>query len=328
MLLQPEDLSDDRVAARLRHGWGLGVDSIAYAPLGFGSHHWHVSADNRRYFATVDDLEMGERSALVLEAALHTARSLSEAGHRFIIGPLPSKNDAVTVGLDGDARHVRFLLSLYPHVDGTSFSHGHYETTADRIRVVERLAELHAATAPPATPADPMKIPSRSQLVAELDGTADRWESGPFGDQAQDALAEHAEAIHNALALYDQLAIASQTQSERFVVTHGEPHRANTMRTADGVVLIDWETCRLAPPERDLWALIDEDPAVASRYEELTGTSPEPDALELYRLWWDLCEVALYTCDLREAHDDTPETQIAWAGLRDHSAKLARRHAR
>ena len=104
-------------------------------------------------------------------------------------------------------------------------------------------------------------------------------------------------------------------EHNRFVVTHGEPHRGNTIFTADGVVLIDWDTALLAPPERDLWTLIDEDETIAADYSTLSGRSLDDRALQLYRLWWDLCEVSLYIADFRRAHDDTEDTRVAWQCL-------------
>ncbi|MPZ79263.1 MAG: phosphotransferase [Actinophytocola sp.] len=44
---------------------------------------------------------------------------------------------------------------------------------------------------------------------------------------------------------------------------HGEPHRGNTITTPNGVVLIDWDTTLIAAPERDLWALVGEDPRLS-----------------------------------------------------------------
>jgi thiamine kinase-like enzyme len=41
--------------------------------------------------------------------------------------------------------------------------------------------------------------------------------------------------------------------STAWVVTHGEPHPANVIRTPGGLKLIDWDTVQLAPAERDLW---------------------------------------------------------------------------
>ena len=99
------------------------------------------------------------------------------------------------------------------------------------------------------------------------------------------------------------------------VITHGEPHRGNTINTADGVVLIDWDTALLAPPERDLWMLVGEDAQTAADYTERTGVVLDDSAMRLYRLWWDLCEISLFTAEFRAPHEDTEDTRVAWAAL-------------
>ncbi|AYF75374.1 hypothetical protein D7D52_17585 [Nocardia yunnanensis] len=104
-----------------------------------------------------------------------------------------------------------------------------------------------------------------------------------------------------------------------------EPHPANTMRTATGYVLIDWESTQLAPPERDLWDLAPGEPAVLAAYTDRTGTPVRADMLELYRLRWDLTEVALYTHRFREPHADTANDRQSWAGLLHSLSVLATR---
>jgi len=100
--------------------------------------------------------------------------------------------------------------------------------------------------------------------------------------------------------------------------THGEPHRANTITTTGGVVLIDWDTVLIAPPERDLWALADEDPQAADDYTARTGITPEVDAMALYRLWWDLTEVSIYIGEFHRPHLETEDTGVAWDSLNRH----------
>jgi len=78
-------LSDSAVANALRIGWGMVVDSVEYAVVGFGSHHWRASATSQRWFVTVDDLDARQRDALDsrdstparLTSAFDTARALS-----------------------------------------------------------------------------------------------------------------------------------------------------------------------------------------------------------------------------------------------------------
>ena len=67
---------------------------------------------------------------------------------------------------------------------------------------------------------------------------------------------------------------AARAQPSGAVLTHGEPHPGNTMLTADGWVLIDWDTALAAPPERDLWSLDPGDGSVLDAYARLTGVTP------------------------------------------------------
>ena len=37
------------------------------------------------------------------------------------------------------------------------------------------------------------------------------------------------------------------------MITHGEPHPGNILRSRGRLLLIDWDTAGVALPERDLW---------------------------------------------------------------------------
>ena len=51
MFTRPADLSDDVVTAVLHEAWQLRIRRIDYAPVGFGSYHWHASADEDRWLS-------------------------------------------------------------------------------------------------------------------------------------------------------------------------------------------------------------------------------------------------------------------------------------
>ena len=240
------------------------------------------------------------------------ARSLRDAGLDFVVAP--------TVALSGDIVHPindRYLAALYDSVDGESHLWGTYPTRADRLAVLDRIVAVH--TSPPARVPmairDDFAIPGRDRLDLLLAGDDSPWGPGPYAEPARALLHDHREALCQVLAEYDDLAADVTTRPERMVITHGEPHRGNTINTTDGVALIDWDTALLAPPERDLWALIDEDAGVAMDYTERTGVLLDDAAIRLYRLWWDLCEISLFTAEFRAPHADTEDTRVAWAAL-------------
>ena len=99
------------------------------------------------------------------------------------------------------------------------------------------------------------------------------------------------------------------------MLTHGEPHPGNTMHTQSGLVLIDWDTVLIAPPERDLWSLESGDGAVTQAYTAATGTRPRSFMMEMYRIKWDLADLAAYVSRFAGAHRGNEDDQQSWTNL-------------
>ena len=99
------------------------------------------------------------------------------------------------------------------------------------------------------------------------------------------------------------------------VITHGEPNAANALKIPAGLVLVDWESALLAPPERDLWALAESDPGLLGAYSAATGTAIDTDTLALHRMRYDLAEISLYLRWFRNSHDDTADAAEGWRNL-------------
>ncbi len=257
----------------------------------------------------------------MLVSALQAAATLRQAGLDFIVAPLARIDGTLTQWLPPD-----YVLAVYPHIDGETATYGRYQSQERRRQVIDRLVVIHQATdlVRDIAVVHDLAVPKRADLEAAMETITLPWDSGPFGHEAQVLLTKHKPALRAALSRFDTLAEKVSATRDRWVITHGEPHRGNTIVNEVGVQLIDWETARIAPPERDLWALIDEDARSRIDYIEASGRAVDDDALKLYRSWWSLCEVSLYTDDLRSAHADTAETQIAWQGLREHMALATR----
>ena len=318
MFTRPDNLSDAQVVEALG-AWELSIDTIEYAPVGFGSYHWRVIADGRRWFVSADDVEAKRRDRESLEesrrrlrVALSTAWFLRRAGLTFVVAPIRTSEGAIIEVVDH-----RYAVALYPHVDGESRSWGPYLNRSERLAVLDVITELHrsADLARPIAIADDLKIDGRDQLVAALDDLDTPWTAGPYAEQTRALLRPRADDVNRALGHYDELAAGVLEQQERMVITHGEPHRGNTIGTASGVMLIDWDTVLVAPPERDLWSLAAEDPAITADYAAMTGTTTNHDSIRLYMLRWDLTEIAMFVGNFRREHDDTEDTRVAWSGL-------------
>jgi spectinomycin phosphotransferase len=179
------------------------------------------------------------------------------------------------------------------------------------------LAELHGATLLVGSDARRigLDIPGRRNLEAALEQVEETWSGGPFSEPGRRELAAHAANVTALLDVADRLALDVARRSTEWVVTHGEPHARNVMRTGEGLVLIDWDTVALAPPERDLW-MVSDAADEAAIYADATGHAPDPVAMNFFRLVWDLADLAAYLDLIRLPHHETEDSERAYECVR------------
>lgn len=312
MLSAPDDLTDATLAAALTREWGVAVAELDHRPVGFGSHHWAATDPaGGRWFVTVDDLETRrvsradplDEAGRRLGAALDAARALHDAGASFVVAPIPSAGGASVVRIT-----ARYAAAVYPFVDGESFGSGEFADEGHRTAVLDMVRDVHAAPSQVVARAiaDDHGVPHRDVLELALDGAAPTG-TGPYAQRTADLIADHADAVRGLLARYDRLVAGADRG--RAVLTHGEPHAGNTMRTGAGWRLIDWETALVAPPERDLWHL---GPEMQQAYAAATGVAVLPQMLELYRLRWEIADLAAGVDRFALPHDGNADDDASW----------------
>ena len=314
MLTPPDDLAVDDLADALRSGWGIRPGSLAYAAVGFGSHHWTTTdRSGREWFVTADRAGSGGTEIGVLSAALTTTLRLNHLGLEFIVPPVTTRSGSVLQRVDG------YAVTLYPHLD---------EFAGKPPDLIKLIARLHEATPAARTyaPIDDFVIPDRDAVTGSTGvaatGSADAGSSdtspsgiGPYAARFQQLLADHRPAVTAAFDQYDSRVQNRRTDRRSWVITHGEPKQDNVMITATGPVLIDWETLRLAPPARDLWMF--GGPSDIEEYTRMTGHPVVPDDLDLFALRWDLADLSSFASWFVRPHQETPELEIAWQACVD-----------
>ena len=318
VLTPPDGLPETILASALDRGWGMAVTSMEYRAVGWGSHHWEVAdAAGPRWFVTVNELENKRLSASEpladgfarLRAALAAAMDLQACGRTFVVAPVPTRDGEPLARVDG-----RFGVAVYPFVAGQSFDWGEFSSPGHRLSVLDLLVNMH--TAPPAASrralADDFTVPCRDELEAACSPDGDIADCGPYARPMSLLARQYAGPLQRLLARYDALVVEARGRGTRTVLTHGEPHPGNTMLTADGWVLIDWDTALVAPPERDLWDLDPGDGSILDAYASATGTSPQPVLLDLYRLRWDLADIAVNVSRFRRPHAGNIDDDKSW----------------
>jgi spectinomycin phosphotransferase len=260
---RPDALEDDDIRSALTAGWEIDTTSMRYVPLGGGSYHWQVqAADGCRWFVSATDLDHApwlgatrSSSLRTLRATMDTASTLrQEVGLSFVLAPVPCNN--------GDTlRPVRqrYGLVVHPFLEGACGKFGAPLAQAETSTVIDIVAALHE------TPTSTVDL---HQLV-DL--------------KARESLDQDDLPMGLILERYDEL--CGDLSDRHLVITHGEPHAGNVMRSGDDTYLIDWDTAALALPERDLWLLYDHgNTDVLRLYEDRTGHTVDPAALAFYRL--------------------------------------------
>jgi spectinomycin phosphotransferase len=311
---RPPQLTDEQLRTSLSDGWGIDAVELVYAPVGFGSHHWYAAgSDGDRWFLTVDDLDAKQILGSTRDSAreglrtsFDTARALGDGcGLRFVVAPRSTLDGSSLRDL-GD----RHTLAVFPHVAGSPGSFGQRRDADSRRGVLDLLAAVHRS-APVVLPRVAQPIPGQASLDAALDDLSTRWSGGPRSEPAREWLRAHERGLRAAV---DAVRSASLDDTDRLVVTHGEPHPGNVMDTAGGPVLVDWDTVGLSPPERDLWLVLTDDADIAY-YESSSGIAVDRSALTRYAQVWDLADAASYVAQFRRPHTFDADTEHAWSYL-------------
>ncbi|CAN5564887.1 N/A [soil metagenome] len=282
MRTPPTGIEPEAVLAAVREHWLPDTTSVEHLPVGFGAHHWAALVDDApTLFVTLDAL--GSRHSFAsLTAAYAGAAELRASGL-----------DLVHAGVAPYA--VPFgdrALSVTPWLSGSN-----PEVLDPRITAA-MLDRLQASPAPTGLPRWQPLV--GSDLAADLTRRVRApWSRGPHGETARAAVADHLDDLVRWVEDYHRLAEIARTRA--WVPTHGEPHRGNQVVTRDGTVLVDWESLKLAPAERDLRTL---DPRLGAA-----------DMQALCDLEWRLDEVSQYADWFEGDHAGTEDDTIALAGL-------------
>lgn len=323
----PADLAPERLADALAGGWGLDAAALEYVPEGGGSYHWKLAGgDGPPCFVTVDDLDgkdwLGETRPAAfggLRRALSTAAALrDEAGLEFVVAPIAARDGQPLRRVDG-----RYTVAVYPFQAGQSYPFGRYTDARLRGQALDMIAALHRSTTAVRgrAPRHVLRFSGRGDLNAFLLDPGHPWHGGPFAEAAHRLLVPRAADIARLVAGFDRLAAATGPARADPVITHGEPHPANVMLVAGRLVLIDWDTAALGPPERDL-SLVVASAEDISRYQQAAGRQLDPAVLMLYRLRWYLDDLGSAIRLFRHRHADTPDTRRWRDGLAPLLAEL------
>jgi len=180
----PADLSVSDLRTALVSGWRIEPSSIAYAPVGFGSHHWTVvEPSSRRWFVTADAVTDSSTRLAELSAALRTAFTLRRDAGLEVVGAPVQRLDGGLLQTSG-----RYATALFPNLDVVTETTDH--RSAAQATAPSPTARLLPAALGSGRPMQPRRLvlrtaPSHARHATGPAGGSRylrafvRWRSGP-----------------------------------------------------------------------------------------------------------------------------------------------------
>ena len=293
MLERPIDVTDGTVLEEVRRHWAPAAESVEHLAVGWGAHHWVVRVSGKRaLFATLDP-PTERHTAASLEGAYATAARL---GLEFVWPSLPSVDGTYTRPLEDRT------LSVTAWLAGE-------RPTRSTPDLPDLLRALHGSAAPVSAPVWTTEIDA--ELPERLQDLLSKPWVGPLGAAARTVLTQHIDRVADWAD--EHRALTRRLDRTAYVVTHGEPGVHNQWLARGRTYLLDWESLRLAPPERDLATLV----------HAGTPTDGDPELIRLFDLEWRLSEVWSFARWLQGPHGDGADERQALSALAD---ELTRPH--
>lgn len=319
-MLEKSDLTDDKVLACLQDAYGLGVDSIAFLPLGADPNTvvYRAEVDNvGAYFVKV-------RRGDFLAASVAVPKLLSDLGMKQVIPLLSTQTGQLWAKLEP------YDVILYPFVEG-------YNAFDVPLSAQQRIAFGHALKA-----FHSAAIPVEFTWQVPQEGFGPRWRERVQSFVNETALARHHDPVEKVLLTFlqahrqvilelvrrtEQLARVLQVQQPDFILCHGDIHGWNLLLDNNGALyIVDWDTLIFAPKERDLMFVgsglggrghtLEEE--VSLFYQGYGQTQVNPVAIAYYRYERIVEDIAVYCEQILLSEDGEADRQQALAYLQSN----------
>jgi spectinomycin phosphotransferase len=288
-MIEKPNVSDEKILVSLNENYSIQASHIEFLPIGNdpSAFAYRVEAKNRDlYFLKL-------KSNLSNLAGLFVPRFLKDNGIEQVIAPLPTTSQELWVNVD------EFALILYPFITGqeamkigmTAAQWTEFGATLRRIHE----AKLHVNTLQyimkeTFTP----KWGSLSKILHEQVST--RNYDDPYQKQLALFWKDKNETIQTLIERAEMIGKCLQQTDLEFVLCHADIHTANILLTQNqDMFIVDWDDTLLAPKERDLMFVIDDDNVLTKKeqlfFKGYGDVEINPLAVAYYRYEWCVQEI-------------------------------------
>ena len=294
-MIEKPDIKDEKIILALEENYSIQVRHVEFLPIGndAASFAYRVQArSGDLYF-----LKM--KQDLSNFAGLFVPRFLNDQGVEQVIAPLPTKAQKLAGELDG------FSFVLYPFIAGNEAMNVGM-SDIQRTALGSVIKQIHTTQ----LPSDILQyvkqetfIPKWSKIARQLHEQVNT--RNHHEDDYQKELAafwkEKNEIIQTLIERTERIGTRLQQADLELVLCHGDIHTANILITQEqDMFIVDWDDTLLAPKERDLMFILDED-TIRTREEQLFfngygKVQINQLAIAYYRYEWCVQEIGDFGC--------------------------------
>lgn len=243
-MLEPPHLSTERLVACLEWEYGLTVTSITFLP-------WGADVDTAVYrIETGDDAQLFLKLRRSFEpASVIVPHLLAGQGAQNIIAPLTTRAGELFVEFEG------FTVLLAPFVEGVSGWDTHL--TPEQWRALGLgLKALHTIEVPESlraiVPRESFDATARLFVQQLLEESVACRGGDVIAAELVRIVQEKRDVIALLLWQAQELSARLLLQPPAYCLCHGDIHAGNVLLCEGKLLIVDWDTLILAPPERDL----------------------------------------------------------------------------
>jgi spectinomycin phosphotransferase len=248
--------SEALIRALLLEHWQLVVARVHFIPHGESAYSYRVETEpgSTCYLKVVDRrTSAGQRTADHMRFSLPLQRLVAEQRLGEVTAPLPRATTQGALCIT----HGPLLFALYTFVAGETLANAYPMPPALVRRIGQALAALHMIHIPRQfqqhAAEDSLTAPFDLRLLADLASLSTiSAHDAAYLQQLREIIWPRRELICGFLARGQDYARRASQLEVRPVLCHGDPWGGNIILESTGqLVLLDWESAVLAPPERD-----------------------------------------------------------------------------
>ena len=288
-MIEKPNIQDEKINVALHENYSVQASEIEFLPIGndASAFAYHVETKNQTsYFLKL-------KKGISNRAGLFVPRFLKDNGSEQVIAPLPTKTQGLSVKVD------EFDLILYPFIAGNEeMKIGMTETQWTEFG--STLKRIHSTE----LPADIAQFLGRETFIPKWSTPAkifhEQVSTRSFDDPYQKELAtfwkENNETIQTLIERAELIGKRLQQTDLEFVLCHADIHTANIILTEEqDMFIVDWDDTLLAPKERDLMFVLNDDKALTKKeqlfFKGYGDVEINPLVLAYYRYEWCVQEI-------------------------------------